>query len=527
MATMRREPCAIVVAVLGGLLPGAHAQKLEIKPALNVLATATTNASDTGSTPSKDLVISTSPELSVSYTGARARIEGQIKVDHVHFTRNKNDDHPDRTLPSGGLLVHTDLVEQWGGLDASVQTRQTPATLLTRQSATPGVTDSYTTTLARIAPFIEHAFSANTRLAARFERSVIQSDEATPGLAQRPDSHLSRHVARLERQPVPLGASLEWSYQDTQDGGLAESTLKDNAVRGSVSYAVNEQVHAGLILGRETVRVPQAQQSDTIRGANLVWRPNERATLDATVERRFFGTGWKVDWNHRMKSLVWGIASERDASTYASSLSSPFGFGLGAPSGTGSVNPIGSSTGSSSGTSAGSGTGTATGGTGLGGFPSAGAPGATTSPVAAQSVYSLSASLRQALQGRLVIMGLRNTLTFAGGVNKTGPLPLRNVLNPGANTDQTQERYLDTEFNRRLSPNTTLSAGVRWGLTNVVSPTSTNNGRSRNVMWRSAINTRLSPMATATVGLRHQTTQGNQTNASDESALYVGLGYRY
>jgi hypothetical protein len=52
-------------------------------------------------------------------------------------------------------------------------------------------------------------------------------------------------------------------------------------------------------------------------------------------------------------------------------------------------------------------------------------------------------------------------------------------------------------------------------------------GRSRNLVWRSAINTKVSPQTTATIGLRHQTTEGNQANASDESAMFVGLGYRY
>jgi len=511
MATMRRDPVALVAAVLGGLLSGAHAQKLDIKPGLDVLATATTNASDNASQPRKDLVISVVPQLNVGYQGPRVRVDGQLRVEQVHFVR---DSQPDQTLPSGHLALHTDLVEQWGGLDAAVQTSQTPANLLARSSETPGTTESYTTTRASIAPFIAHAFDANTHWKARLEESLTKSSEATPGLAKRPDLRLSSYSTRLERRPTPLGASLEWGLQETQVSGQPEPALRENSVRGGVSYALNEQVQLGLIAGRESIHVLLAQQSETIRGLNLLWRPNERATLDATAEHRFFGTGWKVDWSHRMPFLAWNLVSERDASTYASALGT-----LGAGQ---SLRGM------------------------LDGMLTTYNPdnkaradlvdktlaqrGLTDQLASAQDIYSLQASLRQSLLGRFVIMGQRNTVTFSAGVNKTAPLPLDTaIVNPAQNADHTQERYLDALFSRRLTPFTTFNAGARWGLSNVTSTLNPGtSGRSRTLIWRSALNTRLSNETTATIGLRHQTTEGrNQTTTGDESAMFVGLGYRY
>lgn len=475
---MRREPLALLASAMAALWPGAvHAQQLTIKPGVEMTATATTNASETNQAPRKDLVISVSPEVSIAYGGARSRIDGRLKVENIHYAR---DSQPDRTLPSGELILRSNLVDQWGGLEASVQTRQVASPL--DLSAIP---DSYTTTKASIAPFIERSFDANTKLKAQFERSVIKSTEVTQSQASIPDLYASQHIVRLERQPVPIGASLEWTAQDTQTSGTPPSTYtyQENATRGGVSYALNEQVHVGLILGRESIRQATDRQSDTIRGITLAWHPNERAALNSKVERRFFGTGWKVDWNHRRPLFNWGFTSERTSSTYAASL------------------------------------GRAT------------LPTNDGSPSAIDPAFSLAASLRQTFQGRMVFLGQRNTLTLAGGMEKAEPLPL-GTAQPIIG-DDTRERYVEALFSRRLTPLTSVNTSLRWTRSNVDStanlaaPIATPTGQTRSILWRGDISTRLSPYATATFGLRHRAAKGTQLYANDESAMYVGLGYRY
>ena len=508
MATMRREPCAILALMLCAWLPHAQGQKLDLKPGINVTATATTNAQAAGDGSRKDLVISTSPELSGSYEGARSRVDGRLRVSNVHYVR---DSQPDQTLPDGELALKSVLVDQWGGLNASVQASQTPATVLTRQSTVPGATDGYTTTLARFIPYIRHSFDADIQLDAQLERSFVQSSRNTSSVGSpREDLQFTRHAVRLERRPVPVGTSLEWT-------GLRASALQENTVRAGASYALTEGLYPGLILGRDSIHAPrpgqpgtQDQQSGTIRGITLAWRPNERATLESRLERRVFGTGWKVDWNHRTPFFAWNIFSEREASTYASSLGSPSNQTL-----RGLLDRMLTTN-----------------------NPDVRSRSELVDKTIAQrglndqmppllDPYSLTPTLRQTLQGRLVMMGQRNTVSLAAGMNKTESLALNDLPPIG---DQSLERYVDANFNRRLTPITSLNAGVRWRhstLTSNVTPNST--GRLRSLTWRGDISTRLSPQATATFGLRHQTSSGTQLNinTNDESAMYVGVGYRY
>lgn len=487
MATMRREPPLLFCAALA-MLPQAHAQKLELKPGIDVMATATTNASPTNTAPRKDLVINVSPELSGSYEGARSRIDGRIRVDNLHYVRNSQ---PDKSRPEGELILRSNLVDQWGGVDAAVQTQQVSNPL--DPSRFP---DSYTSTTARIVPFIQHAFDANTRLKAQLERSVVKASE--DGIATQ---NFSRQSARLERLPTPVGTSLEWRSEDTEVAGTTID--KRSAARAGVSYALSDEVFTGLILGRGTAKYAAGQrETETIRGVMFTWHPNERINLVSKVEKRFFGTGWKFDWNHRTKRFAWNITSERDASTYAATADN-----LGASSLSDRLTPR---------------------------DPGATNPGdqaraelAQRQLAPLQALYSLTPTLRQTLQGRFVVMGQRNTASLTGGMDKTG-----SVSRGVASSTADQMRFVELQFNRLLTPLTTLGASVRWRQTNVTTNLGLPNnllpiGRSRDVTWRGDIVTRLSPHASATFGVRHQIVDSTQLNASDESAMFVGLGYRY
>ena len=504
MATMRRKSSALLAAALSSLAATVHAQKLDVKPAVDLQAKATDNAFASSGAPRKDLVSTVSPELAVSYWGTHARLSGFVKVDAIHFSRNSDQD---RVLPSGNLIFQSDLVDQWAGLDASVQTSQTAPNELTP----PGgpITDTYTTTNARIAPFIAHTFrDGYTKLNARVEEALVKSSGGS-ALAQRPDQRYSSQSARIERQPVPVGGSLEWTNQETTESGR-DTSFKDKATRVGVNYALNSELYTGLIYGRGTLKTALAQQDDTIKGITVFWRPNERATLDTKVEDRFFGTGWRVDWNHRTPLFAWSVLSERDASTYASS--------LGTMRAGQSLRDL------------------------LDRMLTTGTPGdrdraelvdktiaqrgLTDQLPPLQDPYSLTPTLRQATRGRLVLMGQRNTVSFAAGLNKNDPLALG--LSPIVG-DHTLERYVEADFSRRLTPLTSLGAGVRYSTQSQTSPTSNLNGHVRTTTWHGDISTRLSPRTTATFGLRSQNSEGDlpNANANDESAMFVGLGYRY
>ncbi|MES2088794.1 MAG: TIGR03016 family PEP-CTERM system-associated outer membrane protein [Pseudomonadota bacterium] len=467
---------------------GAHAQNIEIGPAVNILVEATTNGQGTlDKAPRKDLIITTSPELDVSVRGVRSSLNAHLRVDNIQYVRSSQ---PDQNLPNGDIKLHSALLDQWGGVDAAILARQTKASLF---SVPTGTSDSYTTTQARLSPYLDHAFNANTVLQARLTRSETHSTETLPstttqsGTQRRPTRYQDERSLRLERRPSPLGASLEWNYNNTRDADRPDSLFTQSIARSALMYAVNDQVQAGVLLGRESIEVPQQpQHSDTVRGVRLGLRPNERATLDADVEHRFFGTAWKLDLQHRMPFMAWQLQSKREPSINAPLLTQD----LCLPDEPQIQCAL------------------------------------KQQQRAASGVYPLSAKLLRSTFLRWVLMGKRNTVTLSAGMIQTEQLPLKGEdipLDPSELYKFTRERYADAQLTRRLTPQTSLTTGVRWSLNSATLVKDGSELATRDVTIRGAINTKLSPQTTATVGMRHR----SQFNASDESAMFVGLGYRY
>jgi uncharacterized protein (PEP-CTERM system associated) len=73
-----------------------------------------------------------------------------------------------------------------------------------------------------------------------------------------------------------------------------------------LSYRFNPQFQVSLLGGRESNDyVSLDQETNYTRGFGVDWTPDLRTQLAATVQNRFFGTGYDVNFSHRMRrSLV-------------------------------------------------------------------------------------------------------------------------------------------------------------------------------------------------------------------------------
>jgi uncharacterized protein (PEP-CTERM system associated) len=90
----------------------------------------------------------------------------------------------------------------------------------------------------------------------------------------------------------------------------------------TLSYRFNPQFQVSLLGGRESNDyVSLDQETNYTRGFGVDWTPDLRTQLAATVQNRFFGTGYDVNFRHRMRrSLVTFLAS-RDVTSQPSGVS--------------------------------------------------------------------------------------------------------------------------------------------------------------------------------------------------------------
>ena len=108
-----------------------------------------------------------------------------------------------------------------------------------------------------------------------------------------------------------VGYQRQWTDNDARTGTAILQTL-----RGEVSYRFSDQLKVRLIGGRETNDYESgADRENTIRGvgANLVLSP--RTHLDATVEKRFFGTGYRYEFRHSRPLSTLRASYVRDVSS--------------------------------------------------------------------------------------------------------------------------------------------------------------------------------------------------------------------
>ncbi|MEN9428157.1 MAG: hypothetical protein RLZZ220_2506, partial [Pseudomonadota bacterium] len=69
-----------------------------------------------------------------------------------------------------------------------------------------------------------------------------------------------------------------------------------------------------------------SNQSSSIYGAGADWTPTPRTRVAATVEDRFFGTGYTLAADHRSSQMVYRASFSKDATTTSNSMLSPLSY---------------------------------------------------------------------------------------------------------------------------------------------------------------------------------------------------------
>lgn len=118
----------------------------------------------------------------------------------------------------------------------------------------------------------------------------------------------------------PLGWSL--NYSDTQvDGGSDTRSVDEQVLRGTLMYRVTPQLMLRAIAGHERNDYVTGNSVDrTFTGGGFDWSPTPRTQISATMEDRFFGTGYNLSFKHRRPLSNFELSYSRNVSS-ADSLS--------------------------------------------------------------------------------------------------------------------------------------------------------------------------------------------------------------
>jgi len=327
LAGRRRGPAiATAAALLSGLgvcavqaqqaaPPTTTPRSWTIEPTLLVRSVASDDARLDGSG-KKDISYELVPSLALRSRGPRHHLDAKVGVDHVAYTK---DAYPKRTDPLVDVSLNTVLVPNALSLDTAATAERRASTPFGSQDANTDVNQQVRTQTWRLSPSFQVAPREGVRASVRSDNTWIRRfGEGVNALGGNVDKVYSRNtLAKLEREPRPLGVGLELSDQAVDYNDQSDALRLQDALL-SVGYAVDPQFTVYLLGGRERSRfssVPNGSpttHTDSDTGLRVRWAPLERSTLTAEARKRFFGNSYKVQWDHRSPFLGLRLAAARE-----------------------------------------------------------------------------------------------------------------------------------------------------------------------------------------------------------------------
>lgn len=481
-----------------------HAQVTSIQPSVAVTTTAQRQENLAG-TPSSggqstELVTTISPALAIQSKGAQLTVNGLIALDVHHYARKTQSN---QTTPRGGV----DAVwfeNDWGlGLEAGWTSRQVPAQFIGNTSATSNPANEYTTSEWKLAPFLNKALSPTTDLQAKLGKTLVHSSQPSTTLAERPDTTVTTGSLLLTERPTPLGYELSIKQEDTRLSGQNEPVLDQRTGWIKATYAPAAEVELGALIGRESTSVLLESYDDRIVGWSIQIRPQERSSLRAQIENRFFGKAWDIQASHRTTWMTASANFKRYPSTFAAS------------GGTASEDGLRRRVGETN-------TDQASKDQILQAFLDK--LGSNALANNAKELYTITAQLRQEASGRLTLLGRRNTISVAAGRTDSQPLTGAQLVLNAAST--TRDYFFVTDWLHQMAPTLRFSGQLRWTRSHQT-PTNQAYVFGREFSWQTALVKQLSPNASGTCGLRRKIVHSTNFGDGADSAAFAGLDYQF
>lgn len=259
-----------------------------------------------------------SPGLRVERNGARLRVFVDYRIHSVRYSTNSRLDDTTRYLDA---LATFEPVEKWLYVDARAaitqQNRSPFAPAVSPDAPSPSA-NRVETSAYQVSPYVRGHMGGLADYQVRYNETTLIADEA--GLAR---TRTGEWVGRV-RNPSP-SAKLGWAV-DAHDLRIRNDTVgnqNDSRASASVIFGYDSTLQLSVNGGRESTDFNGgARESNDTYGAGIAWAPSPRTQAAAVYERRFFGDAHDVSFNHRTANTALRLSSRRDATTFATQLTS-------------------------------------------------------------------------------------------------------------------------------------------------------------------------------------------------------------
>jgi uncharacterized protein (PEP-CTERM system associated) len=454
-----------------------------------------------------DVIFNLTPYLAVRAEGARLRLDGSAALNGV---ASANGTQPNRLLPEADLNARLEAIQRFFFIDAGVRAVQTAENPFGVRPEAGTSRNTITTAQVRLAPSIESDLGPSSRYRLRSENSWTRDNAPEASLGAQAAGYFGRHSALFERDPIPLGWRVEAQRSETRYRDGFHEPLTFDLARLTANYALGVDVTAGIRVGRERTSVlPDGEDTDNIYGIEASWRPSPRTTLTLFDEKRFFGSSWRLGFDHRMPRVAWNLVLSRTLDTSPQAL-------LDLPAGNNVADLLDRLFTSR--------------------FPEVdsiararmvqdliarqGLPSSTVQPT---TIYSQRLSIVTLRSLSVVITGRRSTLTFAGFRSRTEDLPEALTLLTSTVAANNRQYGASAAWSHQLTPAMTISTSGDW--TRIRALQAPDRSTQRTV--RTQVNLQVAARTQTFAGARYRDLDSNVATEGREGAVFAGLDHRF
>jgi len=303
-------PGAIARPVPAAIAAPAVPRNTYVDGEINVRGTATDRGRldrESGS----DFILGVSPRLSVRSRGAQVRLNATVGVDHVRYTKHTDDDY---TQPLVNADMLATVVDNLLFVDGSVSVDRRAVSPHSVQTADVPSDEQVKTGIFRLSPRVEHRRPSGWNSLLRSDNIWSRRSGQQIG-SDAGNTYSNNTEARIERTPERVGAGIEASHQTLRYEEDDEDVIRLDSARASLGVAVTPQFTAWVLGGAERSRFGDVTETDGDYGGRVRWAPLERSVMTAEVRKRFFGTGFNVQWNHRHRNFGFTLGGSREPVT--------------------------------------------------------------------------------------------------------------------------------------------------------------------------------------------------------------------
>lgn len=483
--------------------PAYQKRTWTIKPKISLTETWTDNANINRAAGNKeaDFITEISPGIRIEANTARLKayldysLRGQFYA-KSDYSRTQN------ALNAFGTF---EAIDNWLYFDFSGVIAQQAISAFGAQSASSSTINSNSTETStyRLSPYIKGKLIGSADYFLRYNRSTTSASSSNGYGVD-----LSEWAAQLKGD-TPL-SNLQWTLDGSQQTASYDSGRETDAARltARLTYAITPQFRVSGSGGEESNNYASAdQQTRTTHGYGLDWNPTERTQLSLFNERRFFGDGHRYTLSHRFPRSSIQFSDTRDVSILPNQFAS---VGLGTVYDL-YFNQFASLIPDPAQRAA---------------FVSAllaqpGAPDPNTQVTS--SFLSSRASIQRRQQLSLLLLGVRNSITFMANRNISQSIFAGSTLNDDfSNTSEVRQTGYSINYGHQLSQISSLNF--------LASRQKSTSGGGVNLnttisIYQLNVSTKLGTKTTGSLSLRHTDSDGNAT--FKESALLGTISYIY